>query len=56
MTRDLPEEKKPAFKQDTIRRALAAPDMQTTYSDGVTVWYKYYDPAGKIVLEFPVTK
>jgi Zn-dependent protease len=56
LTRDLTEEQKQAFKQDSIRRALAVPDMQATYSAGVTVWYKYYDPSGKIVLEFPVTK
>jgi hypothetical protein len=32
------------------------PDMQATFAAGVTVWYKYYDDAGNIVLAFPVKK
>lgn len=56
VTRDLPEEQKQAFREDTTRRALAAPDMQAIYSAGITVWQKYYDTSGKLVLQFPVKK
>jgi hypothetical protein len=41
--------------QDTVtQQALGNPGMQSIFNAGVTVWYKYYDPAGNKVLEFSV--
>jgi hypothetical protein len=43
--------------QDTVRKqVLATAEMQPMLDAGVTIWYKYFDAAGKSVLEFSVNK
>jgi Zn-dependent protease len=56
LSRELTEEHKRALRENTTRRALAAPSMQAMFDAGITVRYKYYDSAGKEVFEFPVRK
>ncbi len=56
ISKDLTDQEKQAVQESTTRRALAAPEMQTIFSAGVTVWYKYHDAAGKKLLEFSVKK
>jgi Zn-dependent protease len=56
VTRDMPEEQKPAMVENSTRRTLAAAEMQGIFSAGVTVWYKYYDTSGGLLLAFPVKK
>ena len=51
---NLTDAQKQQLQETTARKALAAPDMQPIFKAGVTVWYKYFDSAGKKVLEFPV--
>jgi len=55
-TRDLPEQQKQGFSEDIAHRALADPKMQAILSAGVTVWYKYYDMSGRLLLGVPVYK
>jgi hypothetical protein len=56
VTKDITNAEKQVLKENVSRQALAMPDLQATFAAGVTVWYKYYDPAGKCVLEFSVKK
>ncbi|MGD0517221.1 MAG: hypothetical protein ABSA26_06760 [Thermoguttaceae bacterium] len=56
LSRKLSDPEKQDITKKVTARALAMPDMQATFAAGVTVWYKYYDDAGNIVLAFPVKK
>lgn len=43
--------------QDAVtHQTLANPELKSLFDAGITIWYKYYDSAGKCVLEFAVKK
>jgi hypothetical protein len=56
VTTPLTDEQKRDLRSGVSQRALAAPEMKPIFDAGVTVWYKYYDPGGKKVLEFSVKR
>jgi hypothetical protein len=56
VSKNLTDSEKQRLKQDVTGKALALPELQPTFSAGVTVWYKYYDTSGKSMLEFSVAK
>lgn len=56
VNRALNDADKKGLTESVSRKSLATPEMQWMYDAGVTVWYKYNDPAGKPVLEIPVKR
>jgi Zn-dependent protease len=56
LSQGLTEAQKRALTENTTRRALASPEMRTTFAAGITVWYRYYDTSGRKLLEFSVKK
>jgi Zn-dependent protease len=56
LSKVLTETQKRALTENTTRRALASPEMRTTFAAGITVWYRYYDTSGRKLLEFSVKK
>ncbi len=53
---NLTDSQKEEIKESITAKLKATPDTKAFLDAGVTVWFKYYDAAGKSVLEFPVTK
>ena len=53
---DLTDSQKEEFKKSVTAKLPDVPEMRSILDAGVTVWYKYYDAAGKCVFEFPVSK
>jgi hypothetical protein len=53
---NLTDSQKEEIKKSVTAKLRAAPDTKAFLDTGVTVWFKYYDAAGKSVLEFPVAK
>lgn len=56
VNKSLTDAEKQAVRDSVTSKVATLPDMQRLLAAGATVWFKYYDPSGKSVLEFPVKK
>jgi hypothetical protein len=53
---NLTDSQKEEIKKSVTAKMKADPATRAFFDAGVTVWFKYYNAAGKSMLEFPVTK
>ena len=52
----LSKEQEQMLKEGVTHKLLALPETKAVLDQGVTIWFKYYDASGKLLLEFPVSQ